>query len=116
MFEFILHMAFQELEWNSVDEVDFDDAEADILELVHKSRTPVLDGIEHATDNNDMFCFLKILSFLCCWYLIETKHMKEERDSLLLLLSLNPKILFFTEKWGGGSLLDVTQECSREQT
>ena len=67
MFEFILHMAFQELEWHSVDEVDFDDAEADILELVHESRTPVLDGIKHATDNNDMFCFLNILSFLCCW-------------------------------------------------
>ena len=34
-----------------------------------------------ATDNNDMFCFLNILSFLCCWYLVEKKHMKEERDS-----------------------------------
>ena len=42
--------------------------------------------------------------------------MKEERDSLLLLLSLNPKILFFIGKWGGGNILDVTQECSREKT
>ena len=39
-------MAFQELEWHAVDDVDFDDAEADILEVVHESGTPVLDGIE----------------------------------------------------------------------
>ena len=36
MFEFILYMAFQEL----------DDAEADILQIAHESGTPVLDGIE----------------------------------------------------------------------
>ena len=46
MFEFILYMAFQELEWHAVDDVDFDDAEADILEIVHESGIPVLDGIE----------------------------------------------------------------------
>ena len=42
-------MAFQELEWNAVDDVDFDDfddPEADILEIVHESETPALDGIE----------------------------------------------------------------------
>ena len=33
-----------------------------------------------ANDNNDTFFFLKILSFLCCWYLVEKKnHMKGER-------------------------------------
>ena len=46
MFEFILYMAFQELEWHPVDDVDFDDAEADILEIAHESGTPVSDGIE----------------------------------------------------------------------
>ena len=39
-------MAFQELEWNAVDDVEFDDPEADILEIVHESETPALDGIE----------------------------------------------------------------------
>ena len=39
-------MAFQDLEWHAVDDVDFDDAEADILEIDHESGTPVLDGIE----------------------------------------------------------------------
>ena len=39
-------MVFQQLEWYAVDDVDFDDAEADILEIVHESGTPVLDGIE----------------------------------------------------------------------
>ena len=32
MFEFILYMVFQELEWHAVD-----DAEADLLEIVHES-------------------------------------------------------------------------------
>ena len=45
-FEFILHMAFQELEWHAVDDVGFNDAEAEILEIVQKIGTPVLDGIE----------------------------------------------------------------------
>ena len=39
-------MAFQGLEWHAVDGVDFDDAEDDILEIVHESGTLVLDGIE----------------------------------------------------------------------
>ena len=39
-------MVFQQLEWYAVHDVDFDDAEADILEIVHESGTPVLDGIE----------------------------------------------------------------------
>ena len=41
-------MAFQGLEWHAVDDddVDFDDAEADILEIAHESGTLVLDGIE----------------------------------------------------------------------
>ena len=46
MFEFILYMPFQELEWHAVDDVDFDDAEADILEIVPESGIPLLDGIE----------------------------------------------------------------------
>ena len=84
MFEFILYMAFQELEWHAVDDVDFHDVEADILEIVHESETPVLDGIEPvwtATDNNDILCFLNIYIFLCCWYLVEKKkNKKKERD------------------------------------
>ena len=39
-------MAFQELEWHAVDDVDFDDAEADILEIVNESGIPALDGIK----------------------------------------------------------------------
>ena len=39
-------MAFQELEWHAADDVDFDDAEAGILEIAHESGTPALDGIE----------------------------------------------------------------------
>ena len=79
MFEFILYIAFQELDWHAVDDVDFDDAEANILGIVHESGTPVLSGIEPVwtrTDNNDMLCFLNIF-FLCYWYLVEKKHMKE---------------------------------------
>ena len=34
MFEFILSIALQELQWHAVDDVDFDDAEADFLEIV----------------------------------------------------------------------------------
>ena len=50
-------MAFQELEWrfkssNAVDDVDFDDAEADILEIVHESGTTTLDGIEPVWTND----------------------------------------------------------------
>ena len=53
MFEFILHMAFQELEWrHAVDDVDFDDAETDILEIVHESETPALDGTEPVWTSN----------------------------------------------------------------
>ena len=72
-------MAFQEVDWHAVDDVDFDDAEADILGIVHESGTPVLSGIEPVwtrTDNNDMLCFLNIF-FLCYWYLVEKKHTKE---------------------------------------
>ena len=39
-------MALQEFEWHDVDDVDFDDAEADILEIVHESGTSVLDVLE----------------------------------------------------------------------
>ena len=45
-FQFVLHMTFQELQWHVVNDVDFNDAEADILEIVYESQTPVLDGIE----------------------------------------------------------------------
>ena len=44
--ELLSTMALQEFEWHDVDDVDFDDAEADILEIVHESGTPFLDGIE----------------------------------------------------------------------
>ena len=46
MFEFILYMAFQELEWHVFDDINFNDVEAGILEIVHESGTPVLDGRE----------------------------------------------------------------------
>ena len=39
-------MTFQELQWHVVDDVDFNDTEADILEIVYKSQIPVLDDIE----------------------------------------------------------------------
>ena len=39
-------MAFQELEWHAVDDVDFDDAEAGTLEIIHEGGTSVLHGIE----------------------------------------------------------------------
>ena len=48
-------MAFQELDyirrfkspkWQAVDDVDFDDLEADILEIAHESGNPVSDDIE----------------------------------------------------------------------
>ena len=44
--ELLCAMAFQELKWHAVDGVDFDDAEADILEIVHESGTSVLDVLE----------------------------------------------------------------------
>ena len=34
--ELLCAMAFQELEWHAVDNIDFNDAEADILEIVQK--------------------------------------------------------------------------------
>ena len=39
-------MTFQELQWHVADDVDFNYAEADILEIVYESQTPALDGIE----------------------------------------------------------------------
>ena len=48
-------MAFQEHR----NYVDFDDMEADILEIVHESVEP--------------------LSFLCCWYVVEKKTYKREK-------------------------------------
>ena len=55
--ELLCAMAFQELEWrfkssNAVDDVNFDDAEADILEIVHESGTTALDGIEPVWTND----------------------------------------------------------------
>ena len=45
-FQFVLHTTLQELQWHAVDDIDFNDAEADILEIVNEIQTPVLDGIE----------------------------------------------------------------------
>ena len=65
-----------------------------------------------------MFCFLNILSFLCCWYLVETKHTKKERDFFT-------STSFFVWGVGGGggggggrvcAERDLTQEGSRKQT
>ena len=44
--ELLCAISFQELERHVVNDVDFDDAEADILEIVHESGIPALDGIE----------------------------------------------------------------------
>ena len=66
-----------------------------------------------SSDNNDMFCYLNILSFLCCWYLIEIYiyiyiYIKRKEIALLLLLSfLNPKISFFIGKGVGVFALSV---------
>ena len=59
-----------------------------------------------------------MLSFLCCWYIVEKKYTKEERDFFTSLLSfLNPKISFLLEKEGGVCAeRDVTHKVSREQT
>ena len=43
--EYLCRMAFQKLEWHAVDDVT-STSEADILEIVHESGTPALDGIE----------------------------------------------------------------------
>ena len=72
-------------------------------------------------DNNGMFCFLKILSFLCCWYLVENKnHMKGKRDFFISTPTLF-KFIFKTSFFIGKEEIlcaerDVTQEGSREQT
>ena len=50
--ELFCAMAFQKLEWHAVDDLDFDHVEADILEIVHESGTPVLDGIEPVWTGN----------------------------------------------------------------
>ena len=42
-------MAFQKLEWHALDDVSFEDGEADILEIVHESG---LDGIEPVLTSN----------------------------------------------------------------
>ena len=71
------------------------------------------------TDIRDMFCFLNILSFLRCWYLVEKKNIwKRKEISLLLLLSfLNPKTSFFIGKGARVCVArNVTQEGSCEQT
>ena len=34
------------------------------------------------TDNNGMFCFINILSFLCCWYLVEKKSYERGKEFL----------------------------------
>ena len=39
-------MRLQELQWHVVDDVDFNNVEADILEIVYESQTPVLDGVK----------------------------------------------------------------------
>ena len=39
-------MAFQELEWHEIDDVDFDDVENDIPEITHGPGTPGLDNIQ----------------------------------------------------------------------
>ena len=115
MFEFILHMAFQELaccRWRRLQWCG-----SWYPRNCSKKWNPFLDGIEpgQATDNNDMFCLLNII--LCCWYLDEKKNIwKRKEISLLLLISfLNPKISFFIRKAGGGGGVvcaehDVTQE------
>ena len=69
-------MALQEFEWHDVDDVDFDDAEADILEIVHESGTPFLDGIEPVW-TSDWLLFENIIFFVLL-YLVE-KHVKKKK-------------------------------------
>ena len=73
-----------------------------------------------ATDNSEVFCFLNIWCFLCCWYLVEKKIIwKRKEISLLLLLTfLNPKISFFVGKGAGVCVCaerDLTQEGSSRE-
>ena len=39
-------MAFQELEWYAIDDVDFDGVKNDIPEFIHRPGNPLLDNIE----------------------------------------------------------------------
>ena len=39
-------MAFQELEWHAIDDVDFDGVKNDIPEFIHRPGNPLLDNIE----------------------------------------------------------------------
>ena len=50
--ELLCAMAFQELQQHAVKDFDFDDAEADIIEIVHEIGTPVLDGIESVSTSD----------------------------------------------------------------
>ena len=44
--ELLCAMAFQELEWHAIDDVDFDDNQVDISEIAPKSGTPVIEDIQ----------------------------------------------------------------------
>ena len=60
MLEFILYMAFQELEWHTANDVISDDAETVILDIVHESgRNPCLRWYRTSLDKGlaIMTCF-----------------------------------------------------------
>ena len=44
--ELLSSMAFQELEWHVIDDIDFNGVENDIPEIIHGPGTPVLDNID----------------------------------------------------------------------
>ena len=44
--ELLCAVAFQELEWHAIDDVDFNGVENDIPEITHRPGTPALDNIE----------------------------------------------------------------------
>ena len=44
--ELLCAMAFRELEWHAIDDVDFDDNQVDISEIAPKSGTPVIENIQ----------------------------------------------------------------------
>ena len=85
--------------------------------------SPIREQIsKHFLSLNRKFIFKQkhgnILSFLCCWYLVEKKtYERGKRFLYFYSYLLNPKISFFIGKEEGGvcAKRDVTQEGSREQ-
>ena len=98
MFEFIWYIAFQELEWLAVDDVNFDDAEADILGWWYDPWNPCWIPVLW-----DVLLFKHTIFFVLLVLSWKKNIWKRKEISLLLLLSfLNSKLSFFIGKGVGG--------------